>query len=505
VEGSATDSSLILAIDQGTTGTTALLIDRSGQIVGRGYREIRCSYPELGWIETDASELWTRSLEAVAMARQSAPGRPLAAIGIANQRETTVLWDAPTSIPEAPAIVWQCRRTAARCHELRQRGLEPEIRARTGLVIDPYFSATKLGWLLDADPDRRSRAQAGLLRFGTVDSWLLWNLTGGQSHGTDVTNASRTMLYNIYQGWWDPFLLDVFNVPSQLLPAVRRSSALHGVTIPIALPDGSVLPGGIPIGGIAGDQQAALFGQACFEPGMAKCTYGTGAFLLLNNGSTPVQSKRGLLTTLTSDRGPAPSYALEGSVFIAGAAIQWLRDQLGIIRDADETEVIAESLRSNDGVYFVPAFVGLGTPYWDDHARGAIVGLTRGVGRAQIVRAALEAIAYQTRDVTDAMATDASTATTELRIDGGAAANSFLAQFQADILGSPVIRPRITETTAFGAALLAGLTVQVWTSETQLASLWHVERRFEPAMSADRRETLYAGWKRAVDRVRDDG
>jgi glycerol kinase len=498
-------SSVILAIDQGTTGTTVLLIDRQGEVVGRGYQEIRCAYPQPGWVEVDPLALWNRSLEAIAQALLLAPNRPIAAIGIANQRETTVLWDAATGRPVAPAIVWQCRRTADRCSDLRARGLADEIGTRTGLVIDPYFSATKLEWLLNADPERRRRAEAGQLRFGTVDTWLLWNLTGGERHFTDASNASRTMIYNIFSHQWDPTLLDLFSISPSLLPEVLNSSATFGTTVPIRLPDGSTLPGGISITGMAGDQQAALFGQACFAPGMAKCTYGTGAFLLLNNGPTAVRSRHGLLTTIAASTGSSPTYAIEGSVFVAGAAIQWLRDELGIIRAAADSEALAVSAGSNQGVYLVPAFVGLGAPYWDDRARGAIVGLTRGVGRAHLVRAALEAIAYQVRDVVDAMSADSAITAGELRIDGGAAANGFLAQFQADIIGAPVVRPRVTETTGLGAGFLAGLASGFWSSSAEISRLWRAERRFDPRLTIDERETLYAGWRRAIERVRGGG
>jgi glycerol kinase len=495
------EASVILAIDQGTTGTTVLLIDRQGEIVGRGYQEIPCTYPRPGWVEVDPLELWTCSLVAIAQALATAPTRPIAAIGITNQRETTVLWDAATGCPVAPAIVWQCRRTAERCAELKALGLAEEIAGRTGLVIDPYFSATKLEWLLDADPQRRRRAEAGELRFGTVDTWLLWNLTGGKRHCTDPSNASRTMLFNTFNQQWDPVLLDRFAVSPLLLPRVLPSSADFGTTMPTPLPDGSILPGGVPIGGVAGDQQAALFGQACFAPGMAKCTYGTGAFLLLNNGPMAVRSRHGLLTTMAAYTGSPPTYALEGSVFIAGAAIQWLRDGLGIIGSAAESESLAEAAGSNEGVYFVPAFVGLGAPYWDDRARGAIIGLTRGVGRAHLARAALESMAYQVRDVVDAMAADGANPAGELRIDGGAAANDFLAQFQSDLLGAPVVRPVVTETTALGAGFLAGLAVGVWSSTEEIGRRWRAERRFEPRLTLTERESLYAGWRRAVERV----
>jgi glycerol kinase len=496
------ESAVILAIDQGTSGTTVLLVDRSGAIAARGYREISCHYPAPGWVEQDAEEIWQRTLEAVAEALSAAPGRPLAAIGITNQRETTVLWDRSTSCPVAPAVVWQCRRTAPFCDSLRADGRSEEISRRTGLVVDPYFSATKIRWLLDADQTLRDRARRGEIRFGTIDTWLIWKLTGGADHRTDYSNASRTMLYNIYERDWDAFLLDLFDVPREILPRVCPSSFVFGSTEAIALPDGSELPAGIPIAGVAGDQQAALFGQTCFEPGMVKCTYGTGAFLLMNTGGNPVQSRSGLLTTLACGHDAELAYALEGSVFIAGAAIQWLRDELGIIDNAAESERLATSIPDNGGVYLVPAFVGLGAPYWDPEARGALVGLTRGVGRAHLARAALEAMAYQTRDVVDAMAGDAGQSTIEIRIDGGAASNDFLAQFQADILGTPVVRPRQTETTAIGAAYLAGLSTGIWDSTDELSHLWQIDRRFEPTFPPRRREALYQGWQRAVASTR---
>ena len=495
------DNSVILAIDQGTTGTTVLMIDRSGAIVGRGYREVPCYYPRPGWVEQDAEEIWQRTLEAVALTLRQCPRRPIAAIGIANQRETTVLWDATTSHPVAPAIVWQCRRTSSLCDQLRADGLSDEVRNRTGLVIDPYFSGTKIQWLLDAHPDLRARSARREVRFGTIDSWLIWKLSQGAAHLTDYSNASRTMLYNIYERQWDETLVDRLGVPRELLPEVRASSSTFSLSALVNLPGGGVLPGGIPIAGVAGDQQAALFGQTCFDPGMVKCTYGTGAFLLMNTGSTGVRSRSGLLTTLACGRGNAPVYALEGSVFIAGAAIQWLRDELGIIERASDTEILATQIPDNAGVYFVPAFVGLGAPYWDPSARGALVGLTRGVGRAHLARAALEAIAYQTRDVVEAMTRDGSPRASELRIDGGAAANNFLAQFQADVLGATVMRPRLTETTAVGAAYLAGLEAGFWMSTDELTSLWQVDRCFAPSMSSEQRSTLYRSWKRAVASV----
>jgi glycerol kinase len=495
-------SPVILAIDQGTTGSTVLLIDENGAVTGRGYREVPTYFPQPGWVEQDAEVLWQRTLEAVAEALSAAPNRPIAALGITNQRETTVLWDARTGKPVAPAIVWQCRRTASRCEELRARGLAPEIARRTGLVVDPYFSATKVEWLLNQDRERRRLAETGALRFGTVDSWLLWNLSGGQAHQTDYTNASRTMLFNIFDLAWDPHLTDLFAVPPSILPRVAPSSSIHAETVTVELPNGDTLPAGLPIASLAGDQQSALFGQACFVPGMAKVTYGTGAFVLLNNGATPARSSHGLLTTIACGPTSQPAYALEGSVFVAGAAIQWLRDQLGLIRSAAETDALARDASDNGGVYFVPAFNGLGAPYWDAEARGAIVGLTRGVGRPQLVRAALEAIAYQTRDVVEAMVADATSPVRELRVDGGAAANDFLAQFQADLLGAPVVRPRMTETTALGAAYLAGLAIKLWSSTDELAKLWRPERRFTPTMPTERRNGLYRGWQEAVARVR---
>jgi glycerol kinase len=493
---------VVLAIDQGTSGSTVLCIDRAGQIVGRGYREVPGDYPRPGWVEQDAQILWERTLEAVAQALAAIPGRPLAALGIANQRETTVLWEAATGAPVAPAIVWQDRRTAPLCDQLRAEGWEPEIRRRTGLVIDPYFSGTKLRWLLDQNPGWRRRATAGELRFGTIDSWLVWRLTGGTLHWTDYTNASRTLLFNLAERRWDPFLLDRLGIPPAVLPSVGPSSGEIATTTATPLPGGGRLPAGIPIAGVAGDQQAALFGQTGFEPGTVKCTYGTGAFLLMQLGDRLVHAGSGLLTTLACGPRGEPTYALEGSVFVAGAAVQWLRDQLGVIRDAAETEALAHGLADNGGVYLVPAFAGLGAPYWDPAARGAIVGLTRGTGRAHLARAALEAIAYQIRDVVDAMVAEAGMAGPDLRIDGGAAANNFLAQFQADLLNRTVVRPRIIETTALGAAYLAGLAIGQWTSPAELTARWEIDRRFLPGMPAERREALYRGWRHAVTQVR---
>ena len=496
-----TPTSVILAIDQGTSGTTALLVDRMGTVVGRGYQEITCGYPQPGWVEQDAEELWHRTLYAIAEALGAVDGATVEAIGIANQRETTLLWDRQTGQPVAPAIVWQCRRTSLLCERLRAEGLTDAVRERTGLVIDPYFSATKILWLFENVPGVAERAQNGQLCFGTIDSWLLWKLSGGRVHRTDDTNASRSMLFNIDERRWDHTLLSALDIPASILPEVGSSSSLHGATAPLALPGGASLRSGIPVAGIAGDQQAALFGQACFSPGMVKCTYGTGAFLLLNVGSKSVRSHAGLLTTLACGRNAETVYALEGSVFIAGAAIQWLRDALGLMRSAAESESLARSIPDTGGVYFVPAFVGLGAPYWDPAARGAILGLSRGTDRRHIVRAALEAIAYQTRDVVDAMAVDADGPIHELRVDGGAAANGFLDQFQADLLGVPVLRPAMIETTGLGAAYLAGLAVGFWQSTDEITHLWRLDHRFEPNIDDRLRSALYHGWRQAIATV----
>jgi glycerol kinase len=421
----------------------------------------------------------------------------ISAIGIANQRETTVIWERTSGQPVYNAIVWQCRRSTPLCETLQKQGLTSVVHSRTGLVIDAYFSATKLQWLFEHRPDLRQRAVKGELCFGTVDSWLVYQMTRGQLHITDPSNAARTMLYNIHTGTWDTTLLELFKIPYDILPQVRLSSQVYGYTDPAAF-----LGAALPIAGIAGDQQAALFGQACFTPGMAKQTYGTGAFLLMYTGSSAVASPTGLLTTVAWDRGDQVAYALEGSTFIAGAAIQWLRDGLGLIPSAGASECIASQVSDANGVYFVPAFVGLGAPYWDPYARGTIIGLTRGVARAHLVRAALEAIAYQTRDVLEAMQQDTSLHVPELRVDGGAAANNLLLQFQADILGYPLVRAKGTETTARGAAYLAGLAVGLWRDQADVEAHWQEDRRFMPTMSAERREHLYAGWRRAVERAR---
>jgi glycerol kinase len=490
--------SCVVAIDQGTTGSTVLVIDRSGRVIGRAYSEFTQHYPRPGWVEHDAEEIWRVTLRVLRQACRRARVRAagIAAIGITNQRETTVLWDRKTGRPVHRAIVWQDRRTAPFCAELRERGAEPLVRRKTGLLLDPYFSGTKLRWLLEHVPRAAERAARGELGFGTIDTWLVWKLTGGAVHATDPTNASRTLLYDIHAGAWDGELCRLLDVPERVLPTVLPSSGRIADTHP------SVLGAPVPIAGIAGDQQAALFGQGCVEPGMAKNTYGTGCFLLLNTGQTPVTSEQGLLTTVACDAAGGRAYALEGSVFIAGAAIQWLRDGLGLLAKAADSERIAKSVDGNLGVYLVPAFVGLGAPYWDPDARGALVGLTRGATRAHVVRAALEALAYQTRDVVDAMATAAGAPLKLLRVDGGASANDFLMQFQADVLGVPVDRPRLVETTAAGAAFLAGLGVGFWRSQSEIGRARKLDRRFKPRMRPDARDALYRGWQAAVARVR---
>jgi glycerol kinase len=490
----------VLALDQGTTGSTALVVDQDGAVRGRGYAELPQHYPRPGWVEHDPEEIWTTVATSArnALADARVTGAEIAAVGITNQRETTMLWSRATGTPIHRAIVWQCRRTAPLCDRLRAEGAEPLVRERTGLVLDAYFSGTKIRWLLDEVPGARERAARGELAFGTVDSWLLWKLTAGRVHATDVTNASRTLCLDLARVEWDDEMLRLLGVPREVMPAVHASSGVFGETVDLGW-----LPAGVPIAGIAGDQQAALFGQMCFVPGAAKNTYGTGCFLLLNTGPALVRSTRGLVTTIAWRVGKETTYALEGSVFIAGAAIQWLRDGLGIIRNAAETQALAESVPDTGGVYFVPAFVGLGAPYWDMYARGTVVGLTRGTTGAHLARAALEAIAYQSRDVLDAMLADARVAVPALRVDGGAAANDFLCQFQADILAARVARPRVIETTAMGAAYLAGLAVGVWPSLEALQAASTVNRTFTPTMDAGRRATLYEGWRRAVERARD--
>jgi glycerol kinase len=489
----------ILALDQGTSGSTALVVDADGAVRARGYAELTQHYPQPGWVEHDPEEIWTTMGEAArrALAAGRVTGAEIAAVGITNQRETAIVWERGSGRPIHRAIVWQCRRTAAACEGLKARGVEPLVRERTGLVLDAYFSGTKIGWLLDHVSDARSRAGRGELAFGTVDAWLLWKLTGGRVHATDVTNASRTLCLDLRSVAWDAEMLELLEVPREMLPAVVDSSG------PIAeTSDVGWLPAGVPIAGIAGDQHAALFGQACYEVGSAKNTYGTGCFVLLNTGPAPVASGHGLLTTIAWRIGGRTTYALEGSVFIAGAAVQWLRDGLGLIRQAAETQALAESVEDTGGVFFVPAFVGLGAPYWDPYARGALVGLTRGTTRAHLARAALEAIAYQSRDVLDAMAADAKVAVRGLKVDGGAVANDFLCQFQADILDAAVIRPAVIETTALGAAFLAGLGTGFWRSLDAVAARQSIERTFAPRLDAATRARCYDGWRRAVERAR---
>lgn len=487
---------MILALDQGTTSSRAIVFDRRGNPVAVSQKEITQYYPQPGWVEHDPEEIWTTQLEAArqAILMAGATGR-IEAIGITNQRETTVLWDRETGVPVHRAIVWQDRRTADLCSELKRSGVESTITACTGLLIDSYFTATKLAWLLDNIPGLRARAESGQLAFGTVDSFLVWRLTGGKRHVTDVTNAGRTMLFDINRHVWSPDLLKLFGIPLQVLPAVVGSSEVVGLT------DGDYFGVEIPIAGIAGDQQAATFGQACFHPGMAKSTYGTGCFLLMNTGTEARRSRNRLLTTPAASR-RGKVYALEGSVFIAGAAVQWLRDEMGLIRHSSDAEEVATSISDTAGVYVVPAFAGLGAPYWDSYARGAIVGLTRGTGRRHIVRATLESIAYQCRDVLDAMTSDLGAPLREIRVDGGASANNFLMQFQADILGIPVVRPKCTETTALGAAMLAGLAVGYWAGEDELEAQWSLDRTFAPAIPESKRSELYEGWRNAVSQVR---
>ena len=489
---------MILSIDQGTTGTTALVLTPEGEILGRGYAEFRQIFPQPGWVSHDPSEIWETTLRVIGTAIENAgiSAKDLKGIGITNQRETSVIWDRLTGEPVHDAIVWQCRRTADICDRYRAQGLKSMVREKTGLVIDPYFSATKIVWLLDQIAGLREKAKRGEVCFGTIDSFLLHKLTGGAVHATEYTNASRTMIYNIHSREWDGELLKAFGIPIEILPEVRASSGDFGVTTNLG-----TLPAGIPIGGIAGDQQAALFGQRGVNVGDSKNTYGTGCFTLFQTGDQAYGSRNGLLTTLACNTVGQVSYALEGSVFSAGSTVQWLRDGLGIIESAAETESLARSIGNTGGVYLVPAFTGLGAPHWDAKARATIVGITRGTERAHLVRAALEAIAYQSADLVNAMSVDADQPITSLRVDGGAVVNDFLMQFQADILNVPVIRPKIVETTALGAGMLAGLATGVWGSPEALANINPPERTFEPAMSQDQREALLDGWKKAVQRT----
>jgi glycerol kinase len=488
---------VILAIDQGTTGTTCLVFDAEAELIGRAYREFEQHFPRPGWVEHDAAELWDVSRAVAAEALEDAGAGPgeLLAVGITNQRETVCTWDPQTGEPLHRALVWQDRRTAARCDELRAAGHEPLVRERAGLVLDPYFSGTKIEWLLENVEGLRDRAESGRAVFGTVDSWLLFKLTG--EHVTDPSNASRTLLFDIGRGAWDPDLCALLGVPERSLPEVRPSIGPLGT-----LRDG-VLPGhdGVPVAGVAGDQQAALFGQACLDPGLGKNTYGTGSFVLLNTGATPPAPAPGLLSTVAWGVGDKLTYALEAAIFVTGAAVQWLRDGLGVIERAEETAALAASLEGNDGVYFVPALTGLGSPYWDPYARGTIVGLTRGSTRAHLARAALEAIAYQTVDAVRAMESAGSEPLAELKADGGATANAWLMQFQADILGAPVVVPEVAETTALGAAYLAGVGAGMLTFDSVRES-WRERARFEPAMSEDERGALLVDWARAIERAR---
>jgi glycerol kinase len=491
----------ILAIDQGTTGTKVLIFDHEVNIKSHAYSEFQQHYPKPGWVEHDAEEIWLVSINLIAEAIDRAKIRPaeIKAIGITNQRETSVLWDRATGKPIRRAIVWQDRRTAAICDELKAQGLENTFRHKTGLVVDAYFSGTKVKWLLDNTLGLRERARNGEIAFGTIDSWLVWQLTGGRTHITDYSNASRTLMYNIRDLCWDTELLDILSIPEAILPEVKSSACVYGRTDPACFFGES-----IAVAGIAGDQQAALFGQACYGEGLAKNTYGTGSFILLNTGREAVESKEGLLTTIAWGIGDEPvEYALEGAIFITGASIQWLRDGLGIIEHAAETEGLASSLTSNDGVYFVPALVGLGAPHWDAYARGTITGITRGTTRAHLVRAALESMCYQTRDVVEAMERASGIPLKEIRADGGAVSNNFLMQFQADILNVPVEVPLITETTSLGAAYLAGLAVGFWKSREELDAKWNAARRYEPQMSETERAVLHGRWLRAVERAKD--
>ncbi len=484
----------ILALDQGTTSSRAIVFDQSGGIVSVAQREFRQIFPRPGWVEHDAAEIWaTQSgVAADAVRKAGLSATDIAAIGITNQRETTVVWDRKTGAPLCNAIVWQDRRTAAVCDRLKKSGKAALIKRKTGLVIDAYFSGTKLAWILKNTPGAMARARAGELAFGTIDSWLVWNLTGGRVHVTDVSNASRTMLFNLKTCTWDDELLKLLGVPRAVLPEVRASSEIYG--------ECSLLGAPIPIAGIAGDQQAALFGQACTQSGMVKNTYGTGCFMLMNTGTKPVVSKKNLLTTIAWRIGGRTEYALEGSIFIAGAVVQWLRDGLGLIKSSAEVEALAARVPDNGGTYLVPAFAGLGAPHWDQYARGLIAGLTRGTSAAHLARAALEGIAYQVHDVLHAMQSDSGIRLKELRVDGGACANNLLMQFQADLLGVPVVRPRVAETTALGAAYLAGLAVGYWKDMAEIASQWQVDRRFTPGMKPSQRKAVLVGWNKALAR-----
>nr|WP_192599086.1 glycerol kinase GlpK [Sporosarcina limicola] len=486
----------IMALDQGTTSSRAILFDKKGTIFHTSQQEFTQYFPKSGWVEHNADEIWSSILAVIAgvLSDKNISANQIEGIGITNQRETTVVWDKTTGEPIYNAIVWQSRQTAGICDELKESGYNDLFRDKTGLLIDAYFSGTKVKWILDNVEGAREKAERGELLFGTIDTWLVWKLSGGKTHVTDYSNASRTLMYNIYELQWDKELLDILGVPASMLPEVRPSSEIYGHT-----DENHFFGQATPIAGIAGDQQAALFGQACFESGMVKNTYGTGCFMLMNTGEKAVKSNNGLLTTIAWGVDGKVEYALEGSIFVAGSAIQWLRDGLRMFRNSADSEQYAARVSSTEGVYVVPAFVGLGTPYWDSDVRGAIFGLTRGTEKEHLVRATLESLAYQTKDVLDAMEADSEISLKTLRVDGGAVANNFLMQFQSDILNVPVERPLISETTALGAAYLAGLAVGFWSDRSEIAAHWQLDRPFEPKMEADRREELYSGWKKAVN------
>ncbi len=487
----------ILALDQGTTSSRAILFDQTGGIKALAQKEFQQIFPQAGWVEHDPLEIWSTQLQVAIEVLDGVEKRDIAAIGITNQRETTLIWDKNSGEPIYNAIVWQDRRTANITDRLKKEGQEPFFQSKTGLVLDPYFSGTKITWILENVEGAREKAEQGKLAFGTVDSWLIWNLTGGKHHITDVTNASRTLLYNIYELDWDDELLDILNIPRSVLPEVHSSSSVYGSTV------NNLFGSEIPISGIAGDQQAALFGQNCIEPGMVKNTYGTGCFMLMNTGKEAVKSNHNLLTTIAWQLEGKVEYALEGSVFIGGAIVQWLRDGLGIIQSSSEVEKIAAQVDDTDGVYLVPAFSGLGAPHWDPHARGTIVGMTRGTTSVHITRAALESIAYQSVDLLKAMEADSGIQLKQLRVDGGASVNNLLMQFQADLLGVPVIRPQITETTALGAAYLAGLAIGFWKDQNAISEQWVIEKKFDPIMSKNKVKTLYSNWLNAVEKAKE--
>ncbi len=486
----------IMALDQGTTSSRAILFDKSGTIVDTAQREFKQIFPKPGWVEHNANEIWTSILGVIAevLNQNNVSPKEIAGIGITNQRETTVVWDKNTGKPVYNALVWQSRQTSEICDELKEQGHNETFKSKTGLLIDAYFSGTKVKWILDNVEGTRERAENGDLLFGTIDTWIIWKLSGGKAHVTDYSNASRTLMYNIHELKWDEELLDILGVPKSMLPDVRPSSEVYAKTV-----DYHFFGEEVPIGGAAGDQQSALFGQACFEKGTAKNTYGTGSFMLMNTGTEAIRSDSGLLTTIAWGVDGKVEYALEGSIFVTGSAVQWLRDSLKIIKDAKETEGLATSLENNESVYVVPAFVGLGTPYWNSDVRGAVFGLTRGSGRAQFARAVLESIAYQSADVLLTMNKDSGINLKELRVDGGAVANDFLMQFQSDILDVPVLRPSVQETTALGAAYLAGLAVGFWKDKQEIAKQWAIDKTFKPSMDKKEREMLYEGWKSAVE------